>query len=388
MTSTGHKIDGGSWDERLEALKALLADDEIAADKCEVLGDFLANEFFPCDPTEGFRLTWLDDLPYVTSLLLLPGRVEDVVGEWGKGPEVRREVWERLRDKGLNREECSRVTGTALLLAFDLEMKAIEDGIGADLLVHLSDSFRTLRELLTEYNRWHVPMRTRQGICKIRVKYWNAMRTLLAACDKPRVALADNLRRNLRCVDDAEDAFFAFECNPEDPLAAAEHIRYFRHRNLSGHSFPLDYKYWKDWDLWKEMTDLALDVRRTLPGLPSIPNPEEEMEDGRKGGWNDLVQLEEWFIKASELRQRCAPVATPQGRDEGSLKAIDQPVGRRRQYSDELCQRAQGEYDELRAKGEDSKRAWSTVAEHQGFPNGDAARGACYRYQKRRRSAN
>ena len=62
--------------------------------------------------------------------------------------------------------------------------------------------------------------------------------------------------------------------------------------------------------------------------------------------------------------------------------------GSPQKYSDDLCKRAQTEYDELRAKRIDSKGAWSTVAQHQGFPNGEAARAACYRYQKKAASAN
>lgn len=62
--------------------------------------------------------------------------------------------------------------------------------------------------------------------------------------------------------------------------------------------------------------------------------------------------------------------------------------GRPRAYSDERCAHAQSEFNKLRAEGKDSKGAWSTVAEDQGFRNGDATRAACLRYTKRCRSAN
>jgi len=62
--------------------------------------------------------------------------------------------------------------------------------------------------------------------------------------------------------------------------------------------------------------------------------------------------------------------------------------GAKPKYSDGQCKRALDEYEDLRAGGKDSKGAWNIVAEHQGFPDGEAARSGCNRYKKRPQNGN
>lgn len=114
-------------------------------------------------------------------------------------------------------------------------------------------------------------------------------------------------------------------------------------------------------------------------------------------GLSQRIQTEVW---AKRMARQLLDGATGQGvreADPARAKPPDEKKGNEddrprkgspQKYSDDLCKRAQAEYDELRAKRIDSKGAWSTVAEHQGFPNGEAARAACYRYRAKRKSDN
>jgi hypothetical protein len=90
---------------------------------------------------------------------------------------------------------------------------------------------------------------------------------------------------------------------------------------------------------------------------------------------------------ADKLVEELMPVLASEGTTPEDTVPPDErrTRGRRKKYSADSCERAQAEYDELYAKTNDSKGAWNTVAEHQGFPNGDAARAACYRLRAKRR---
>lgn len=105
-----------------------------------------------------------------------------------------------------------------------------------------------------------------------------------------------------------------------------------------------------------------------------------EMSDNWSA-WQTVIDMALDDVRA-DLTQAGPPDAAKATEDDKRRK------GSPPKYSDDLCKRAQAEYDELRAKQKDSKGAWSTVAEHPGFPNGDAARAACYRYRAKRESAN
>jgi len=118
------------------------------------------------------------------------------------------------------------------------------------------------------------------------------------------------------------------------------------------------------------------------------------VEDILGGGFREAISAENERIDAAylafcesvDLARQLARTLKRTGSASGTAAAETRQKGSPRQYSDDRCGRAQAEYDELRAKHKDSKGAWSEVSLHQGFPNGEAARAACYRYQKRNRA--